>query len=121
MNPPDPTQVIDAATRYSWEAGIVALIVVVSMGLLAWMFRYMLMKSEAREVKLWEEAQKREERLAARITILETFINERLMIRLEENTAVKNRLADAIELLSTLLHDRPCIASQEVRNGTVQT
>ena len=110
MNPPDPTTVIDAATRYSWEAGIVALIVVVSMFLLAWMFRYMLTKSEAREVKLWEEAQKREERLASRITALETLIHEKLMLRLEESTAAKVALAEAIENLSGLLNERPCIA-----------
>jgi hypothetical protein len=120
MSPDDAVDIIQSASRHSWEAALIAALLLSVVALLVWIFKSLVAQAERRETALWSQAQEREGRLANRITVLETFINDRLMQRLEENTVAKNKLFDAIDRLITALDTRPCFWDTEKQQAVLE-
>lgn len=102
VSPEDIAEVIKAASNKSWEATMLAVIMIAAICCLAWF------------VRSWmNQATGREERMANRIDALETQLVTTLkeiaagMQRaIEQNTAAFNKLND-------LLADHPCLWSPE--------
>ena len=110
----DTARIVDNAIGHGWEAGIVAVLILGSMGLLAWLFRFMIVQSQAREEALWRQSAEREQRLAKRIDDLETFINQTLVSRIEGNTMAMEQLRNSIDTLNTMMERRPCLLPDEL-------
>lgn len=86
-------EAIERAAQAGWTEGLVAFILVASLGFLVWLVRAWL-----------GEASQREARLSARIDKLE---DARIQSVIDGNKALSD-LANAVDKLGTRLEDRPC-------------
>lgn len=104
-------EVIDAATRHSWEAGAVAVILLVMLGGIGWLMR-----------ALWNV----NTRLAERVTKLETILSDRLIAIVEDttkavsaNTQMMERTANAIDRLEAAVE--ASLHTQDVILARIET
>jgi hypothetical protein len=97
----DPNGAVDAvqkAAGQSWEAAMLAVIIVSSLGFLVWL------------VKQWlAEAGKREDRMSRRIDILEEFQRTQLTNLAVQCREAVDRNVAAFDRLVATLADRPCL------------
>lgn len=111
---PGADQAISSASERGYEAVVLVIVVLAVFGLMGWLVRFWITKASEREDRNAEQALKREERLAARITELERLIHDQLMTALKEATiAIREQSATAQALIKSLETTRPCWWTQE--------
>ena len=98
IDPVGATSTLEKALAHSWEAGLVVLVVVAIGGLFVWLMRQQLSNSE-----------KREERMAKRIDVLEDFQRKELSLMLDHCRSSLDANSAAMEKLNTTLSARPCL------------
>jgi hypothetical protein len=121
----DPTDVIQHASDYSWEAGLLALIVVSSFVSFGWMMKVIMQRHLAVEERILNDARDREARLAARVTMLEDLVRSELINLIRSNGEMSGKMLSAMETIirasermietlvkfTNVLDVRPCLLS----------
>ena len=121
----DPTDVITHAADYSWEAGLLALIVVSSFVSFGWMMKVIMQRHLAVEERILNDARDREARLAARVTMLEDLVRSELINLIRSNGEMSGKMLSAMETIirasermietlvkfTNVLDVRPCLLS----------
>ena len=121
----DPTDVIQHASNYSWEAGLLALIVVSSFVSFGWMMKTIMQRHLAVEERILADARDREARLAARVTQLEDLVRTELINLIRSNGEMSGKMLSAMETIirasermietlvkfTNVLDVRPCLLS----------
>lgn len=109
-----PTKVLETAASHGWEAALLAFLVLSIAGFFGWVLR-----------RILDDSQKREERLAMRVTNLENEIRTELFAQLRSSTevmakaiaasdrlmAAADKMTIAMEKFETTLLSRPCLLS----------
>lgn len=122
---PDPTEAIAAATRYSWEAGLLAVIVISGFFSFGWMLKVIMQRHLSVEERTLQDAREREVRLALRVTALEDLVRTELLalIRVNSETMGKvlsaadsicrasERMVQTLDRFTAVLDVRPCLLS----------
>ena len=120
---PDPSDIIASAARYSWEAGLLALIVVSSFTMFGVMIRMVMTRHLAIEERTLAEAKDREVRLAGRVTSLEDLVRNELMSLVRSNSETMgkvlaaadsicraaDRMTSTLDRFTSVLDVRPCL------------
>ena len=121
----DPTDVIQHASDYSWEAGLLALIVVSGFLGSGWMLKIVMQRHLTIEERTLNDAREREVRLSARVTTLEDLVRTELLslIRCNSETMGKvlgaadsicrasERMVQTLDRFTAVLDVRPCLLS----------
>lgn len=119
----DASEVIQGATGHSWEAGLLALIVVSGFVSFGWMVKILMQRHLSVEERTLTEARDREMRLATRVTSLEDTVRGELMVLIRTNSETmgkvlsaadsicqaSNRMILTLERFSAMLEFRPCL------------
>lgn len=122
---PDPTDTIAAANRYSWEAGLLALIVVSGFFSFGWMLKVIMQRHLAVEERTLTDARDRELRLASRVTALEDLVRTELLALIRANSETmgkvlsaadsicraSERMVQTLDRFTSVLDVRPCLLS----------
>lgn len=100
---PDPKPIIEAAREEAgWTAGLLAFIMVATIGFLVWL------------VKQWIKTDAdRENRMAKRIDGLEGFIQEELVKLIDKCQASMEASVAASRALTDTLRQRPCLDEKD--------
>ena len=131
----DPTDVITHAADYSWEAGLLALIVVSSFVSFGWMMKVIMQRHLAVEERILNDARDREARLAARVTMLEDLVRTELINLIRSNGEMNGKTLSAMETIirasermietlvkfTNVLDMRPCLmaAAEQLRLANI--
>jgi hypothetical protein len=121
----DPTDVLQHAADYSWEAGLLALIVVSSFVSFGWMMKVIMQRHLAVEERILNDARDREKRLSERVTTLEDLVRTELILLIRTNSEmvgkmlaatdsiirVSERMIDTLTKFTSVLDVRPCLLS----------
>ena len=99
---PDAAEVITKATGISWEAGMVALILVTCLGFLVWLVRQWLRESSDRENRMGARLDKLEDFQTSELKLLAVQCKEAVERNTASTTALKEALAGS-----------PCLWSEE--------
>jgi hypothetical protein len=122
---PDPTDVIQHASNYSWEAGLLAFIVVTGFISVGWMLKVIMQRHLTVEERTLNDAKEREVRLSGRVTTLEDLVRTELLnlIRANSETMGKvlgaadsicrasERMVQTLDRFTAVLDVRPCLLS----------
>jgi hypothetical protein len=118
--------VVQEATRYGWEAGLLAFIVVSSMGAIGYALKVTLTQHSKTESKMLADAQTREVGLSDRVSRLEDMIRTELLgiIKTNSETIGKvlsaadsicqaaDRMTQTLEKFSVAMESRPCLLTK---------
>ena len=121
----DPADVIQHASDYSWEAGLLALIVVSSFVSFGWMIKVIMQRHLSVEERILNDAREREKRLADRVTLLEDLVRTELISLIRSNSEMSGKMLSAMETIirasermidtltkfTSILDVRPCLLS----------
>ena len=121
----DPTDVLQHAADYSWEAGLLALIVVSSFVSFGWMMKVIMQRHLAVEERILNDAREREARLSTRVTTLEDLVRTELLTLIRGNSEMvgkmlaatdsiiraSERMIDTLTKFTSVLDVRPCLLS----------
>jgi hypothetical protein len=133
-SPADPTEAIKAAAGHSWEAALLATIVISSFVFFGIVARQMLARHLSVEERTLADAKEREGRMASRLTELEVFIRDRFAVGLDRNTVAMNEIhtascqmiaaakevIGALERHNVLLQTRFCLISESRQREAVR-
>lgn len=119
----DAARVVEVAAQHSWEAAIIAVIIVTGMAAFAWLTKQLLQRHLAVEERTLNEAKAREDRLSTRVSTLEDLIRGELLTLIRQNSEAMGRVlaaADSIcraseqmvrtlDRFTSVLDVRPCL------------
>lgn len=106
---------IQSASQRGYEAVVMVVIILVMLGFFGLLSRWFLKSTDKR----LQEAMQREERLGARIDVLETFINDTLLKLVERVTDAMLANTQATEALTQMLNQRLCILDPSRQDSIV--
>lgn len=121
----DPTDVIQHASNYSWEAGLLAFIVVTGFCSVGWMMNVIMQRHLAVEERTLADAKEREVRLSGRVTTLEDLVRTELLALIRANSETmgkvlgaadsicraSERMVQTLDRFTAVLDVRPCLLS----------
>lgn len=122
---PDAADTIANANRYSWEAGLLALIVVSGFFSFGWLMKAIMQRHLAVEERTLQDAREREVRLAGRVTALEDLVRTELLALIRNNSETmgkvlaaadsicraSERMVQTLDRFTAVLDVRPCLLS----------
>jgi hypothetical protein len=122
---PDPTDTIANANRYSWEAGLLAMIVICGFAAFGWTIKIMMTRHLAIEERTLLEAKDREIRLSTRVSALEDLVRTELLSLIKGNSETMGKVLSAadsicrasdrmvmtLDRFTSVLDVRPCLLS----------
>ena len=120
QTPPGFEDAIQAASARGWEAVVLVVLIMGGFSFFGYMFRHYA-----------NQAQERETRLSARVTLLEDMIrdklfnvldnNAKLMSQMQEHSlrlvAACERIEETIDKFSVVLDNRPCMAMESAERA----
>ncbi len=95
----------DAAGQRGWEAIILVLVMLGLIGLTGFIVKWLIRSMDKR----LEEAKDREDRMAKRLTDLETFSQTTLLKVVNDTSAMATRVLGALDALAVALNAKPCL------------
>ena len=95
----DPTDVISHASDYSWEAGLLAFIVISGFISVVWMMKIIMQRHLAVEERILNDSREREKRLADRVTLLEDLVRTELISLIRSNSEMSGKMISAMETI----------------------
>lgn len=121
----DAAEVVRAAAQHSWEAAIIALIIIGGMVAFGWLTKQLLQRHLTVEERTLNEAKAREERLASRVSTLEDLIRGELLTLIRQNSETMGKVLSAadsicraseqmvrtLDRFTSVLDVRPCLLS----------
>lgn len=88
-------EVVRAASAQSWEAALLAVIVLGAFGAFGWMVKLVMTRHLAIEERTLADGRTREERLSTRVTQLETFVHQELLTTIRQASEMNGRILSA--------------------------
>jgi hypothetical protein len=99
---------IDNANTRGWEAVVLVFVMFGLLCVMAFIFKWFVKSIDKRQ----EENIKREERMAVRLSQLETFVQTTLVQLVNDASAMTAKVLDAVSQLTNALNTRPCLLDQ---------
>jgi hypothetical protein len=120
---PGADAAMDAASRASWEATVLVVIMLAGMSFVGYMLKQIMARHLATEERILREANERETRLAARVSQLEDMIRGELVQMIRANSEAMgrvlaaseaicnaaNRMTQTLDRFTSVLDVRPCL------------
>lgn len=102
---PGADKAIDAATGRGYEAVVLVIILLGMLAFFGALGRWFINSTDRR----LDESCKREERLAARVSTLEKFVEDTLLRLVQEASASQANVLEAVRALTNALNNRLCL------------
>ena len=112
---PGADAAIKVASERGWEAVVVVIIMLSLLAFFGFLGKWFITSMDKR----LDEASKREERLAARITTLESFVENTLVKLVSECTSLLSQNITTIKALTDALGQKPCLLDPSRQNEVV--
>ena len=114
----DPVVPLSEAAKHSWEAVLLVFIIIGGCGTVAWLFKSWVAQAVLAQQDEAKRAAAREDRLSARITRLEEFVETTLMDTVRNSCTVMAQCSAALaELKSTLQRTEQLLVLMEARKS----
>jgi len=113
--PPGTETAIDAAAHRGYESVVLVIVVLCLVGLVALLFRWFISSMDQRLI----ESRERENRLANRVSELEKFAENTLLKLVETVTQSLQKNTEAMNNLTKVLDERPCLLSRDAQDVLV--